>query len=45
MTGCRRFFFVLFCFLVLLFICFFFTFTEQENVKEQTEAEITRLDP
>lgn len=45
MTGYRRFFFCFVLFLVLLFICFFFTFTEQENVKEQTEAEITRLDP
>lgn len=45
MTGYRRFFFCFVLFLVLLFICFFFTFTEQENVKEQTEAEITMLDP
>ena len=46
MTGYRRFFFcfvLFFCSFVYLLL--FFTFTEQEDVKDQTEAEISRLDP
>ena len=45
MTGYRRFFFCFVLFFGSFVYLLFFHFTEQENVKEQTEAEITRLDP